>query len=59
MLMPFKEVKDLSLNNISLDTLKLWKKNDVFNKSCNKKDADSFIFTKGLHLQMENLGFIM
>ena len=47
MLMPFKEVKDLSLNNISLDTLKLWKKNDVFNKSCNKKDADSFIFYEG------------
>ena len=47
MLMPFKEVKDLSLNNISLDTLKLWKKNDVFNKSFNKKDADSFIFYEG------------
>ena len=47
MLMPFKEVKDLSLNNISLDTLKLWKKNDVFNKSFNKKNADSFIFYEG------------
>ena len=47
MLMPFKEVKDLSLNNISLDTLKLWKKNDVFKKSFNKKGADSFIFYEG------------
>ena len=45
--MPFKEVKDLSLNNISLETVKLWKKNDVFNKSFNKKDADSFIFYEG------------
>jgi len=38
MLMSFKEVKDFSLNNISLETIKLWKKNDVFNKSFNKKD---------------------
>ena len=45
--MPFKEVKDLSLNNISLETVKLWKKNDVFNKSFNKKGADSFIFYEG------------
>ena len=45
--MPFKEVKDLSLNNISLETVKLWKKNDVFNKSFNKKDADPFIFYEG------------
>ena len=45
--MSFKEVKDFSLNNISLETIKLWKKNDVFNKSFNKKDADSFIFYEG------------
>ena len=47
MLMSFKEVKDFSLNNISLETIKLWKKNDVFNKSFNKKNADSFIFYEG------------
>ena len=47
MLMPFKELKDLSLHNISLDILKRWKKNDVFNKSFNKQDADSFIFYEG------------
>ena len=45
--MSFKEVKDFSLNNISLETIKLWKKNDVFNKSFNKKNADSFIFYEG------------
>ena len=45
--MSFKEVKDFSLNNISLETIKLWKKNDVFNISFNKKDADSFIFYEG------------
>ena len=47
MLMSFKEVKDFSLNKISLENIKLWKKNDVFNKSFNKKDADSFIFYEG------------
>jgi len=45
--MSFKEIKELSLNNISRETLKLWKSNDVFNKSFNKKNAESFIFYEG------------